>query len=310
MSLPDIAIVIPTYNRRDVLPTAIDSVLEQEHENLELIVVDDCSTDDTASYLRSITDTRIKWHRFSERRRGNAARNHGVRLSRAQLLSFLDSDDFYKPSRIADVLAVFKERPDVGAHISSFLSKTQSALTPCANPDAVFSREEFEQYLVAYCLFIGGSGITIKRGVFEEIGGFDESISRMQDRDLLLRLARVRGCATTSKINWVKNRSADSLSHQSAGQLTALNALCCRHPIIESRYPKLLRYLVAREIVQPLLNLRISEALNALREARQNERSYVRVRDLPAHYIPGKRLRRRLRKQLSPRSRTDSASPI
>jgi glycosyltransferase involved in cell wall biosynthesis len=302
MSAADIAIVIPTHNRRDVLSAAVDSVLAQDHENLELIVVDDCSTDDTPAYLNSIADSRLRWHRFAERRKGNAARNHGVRLSQAPIVSFLDSDDVYQPHRIGDVAALFAEAPAVDVHISSFVSVTRSGTTSCVNPDAVFAPGKFESYLLGGCLSLAGSGISVRRRAFDEIGGFDEGLLRMQDLDLLLRLARSHRGASTSKVNWVKNRSSDSISRQPQGQIAALDALCARHPVIEDRYPELLGYLVAREIVRPFVNFRFREALRALGEANRYARSSLRSHQVATRYVSGKRLRRKLTGELSRRS--------
>lgn len=295
---PDVAVIVPTRNRRKVLPQALGSVFAQTHRNFELIVVDDCSDDDTAAYLATISDPRFRWRRFDEWRRGSAARNHGVAMARAPILSFLDSDDRYLPDRLSSDLAFFAERPRADVRISSFTSITSSGSSPCRNPEAILDREEFERYLVGYCLHLGGSGIAIRRHAFEAVGGFDESLIRMQDRELLLRISRSRGCGSTSRINWVKTRSEDSLSHQPGGQINALAELCLRHPIIRERYPELLRYLVAREIVSPLVKARFQQAREAFVEARGNPDLGMSIGRLVPDYLVGKRHRRGIRQEI------------
>lgn len=296
--VPDVTVIVPTRNRRKVLPGALESVFAQTHKNLELIVVDDCSEDDTAGYLATIADPRFRWHRFDDWRRGSAARNHGAALSRAQILSFLDSDDRYLPDRLSSDLAFFTKHPNIDVRISSFLSVRNSDSSHAKNPEAVFSREEFQRYLVGYCLNLGSSGISIRRRAFEEIGGFDESLIRMQDRELLLRIAQTRGCASTSEINWVKIRSEDSISYQSKGQINALGELCRRHPVIRDQYPELLRYLVVREILSAVLKGRIGQARTALAEAKHNADLGASIVRLVPDYFYGKRRRRSLRGEI------------
>jgi glycosyltransferase involved in cell wall biosynthesis len=294
----DIAVVIPTRNRRAVLPRAVDSVFGQHHQNFELIVVDDCSEDDTTAYLSSITDPRLKWHRFDQWRRGNAARNHGVAMSQAPLVSFLDSDDTYLPDRLGAAVAFFASHPEVDLRLHSFMSVVGSRQVPCVNPDAILNQEDLERYLIGYCLNLGGSGITTRRQAFDEIGGFDVTILRMQDREFLLRAARTRGCALAASLDWVKNRSGDSLSHQPVGQIDALAVLSDRHSALRDRYPELFGYLVAREILQPVLGRRLRDAKAALDEARRNTQTRLSNWRLLTDYVHGKRTRRNLRKEM------------
>jgi succinoglycan biosynthesis protein ExoO len=90
---PDISIVLATYNRRQVLPRAIASVLAQGTVQFELIVVDDASDDGTAQYLATLKDPRIRVI-VAERNGGpSAARNLGLKAARAGIVAFLDSDD-------------------------------------------------------------------------------------------------------------------------------------------------------------------------------------------------------------------------
>ncbi len=166
------------------------------------------------------------------------------------------------------------------------------------NPEAFLTREDFERYLVGYCLHLGSSGISIRRSVFDETGGFDESLVRMQDREFLLRIAKSRGCASTSEMNWVKMRSEDSLSHQPEGQVRAFGELCRRHPIIPDRYPQLLRYLVAREIVSPILQGKFRQARAAFDEARADPSVNMAPARLISDYLAGKRHRRALKHEI------------
>lgn len=295
---PDIAVIVPTRNRNRVLPRAIDSVLAQTHENFELIVVDDCSEDETSDYLASVSDPRLTWHRFGEWQGGNAARNFGVQLSRAPILSFLDSDDRYQPDRLANAVNFFRENPDTDICITSYASVVGSKVIPLANADANLPREDFERYLIGYCFFLGGSGLTVRRGAFDEIGGFDTTLARMQDREFLLRAARTRGCAFTSKIDWIKLRSSDSLSSQREGRIAGLGELSRRHPVIREQYTTVFRYLIAREILALALQGKLRLAADAVSEARRNPHVGLTLKDLASDYLRGKRYRQELKREL------------
>ena len=104
---PDISVVVATYNRRQVLPRAIASVLAQGTVRFELIVVDDASRDGTPQYLASLKDPRIRVI-VAERNGGpSAVRNLGLKAARAGIVAFLDSDDAYRPHRLTVPLAAF-----------------------------------------------------------------------------------------------------------------------------------------------------------------------------------------------------------
>ena len=96
---PQVSVVIPTYNRAHILGRAIDSVLQQTHRDLELIIVDDGSSDGTAALVRGIEDPRVRY--VHQQNRGvSAARNRGIAEARAEWLAFLDSDDEWLPQKL------------------------------------------------------------------------------------------------------------------------------------------------------------------------------------------------------------------
>lgn len=97
-ALPLVSVVIPTYNRADLLPTAIDSVLGQTYERLEILVVDDGSTDHTKEVVRPYDD-RVRYI-VGEHRGPSAARNLGMRAATGEYICFLDSDDAYYPYKV------------------------------------------------------------------------------------------------------------------------------------------------------------------------------------------------------------------
>lgn len=100
MKIPNVSVIIPTYNRANIIGRAIRSVLAQTHQDLELIIVDDASDDDTQAVVESFQDDRIRYIRHEVNRRGAAARNTGIEAATGEYVAFLDSDDEWVENKL------------------------------------------------------------------------------------------------------------------------------------------------------------------------------------------------------------------
>lgn len=132
MSAPLLSVVIPTWNRAGLVSEAIESALLQREGAVEVIVVDDASTDGTADALAGRFGSRIRLLRMPERRGPGAARNAGVRVATGELLAFLDSDDLWLPGKLDAELRMFERFPDAEAVITDslgFVETTPEART-------------------------------------------------------------------------------------------------------------------------------------------------------------------------------------
>ena len=90
-----VSVVIPTYDRAELLPRAVRSVLAQTYQNMEIIIVDDGSRDNTQEVVKSFSDPRVRYVRHDTNRGVSAARNTGIKNSRGEFIGLLDSDDEY-----------------------------------------------------------------------------------------------------------------------------------------------------------------------------------------------------------------------
>ena len=109
-SSPVQSVIIPTYNRREFLADAINSVLSQTQTSLEVIVVDDCSTDSTADYVKSIADERVRYFRNEKNSGQEVSRMNGLRQARGKYITFLDDDDYYTDyDFFAKAIEIFRE---------------------------------------------------------------------------------------------------------------------------------------------------------------------------------------------------------
>lgn len=107
--MPLVSVIIPTYNRAHTLPASIDSVLCQTYDNLEVIVVDDGSTDGTEIFVRGLADSRVRYIKNSGNHGPAAARNLGVRRAEGEYVAFQDSDDEWRPDKLEKQMPLLLE---------------------------------------------------------------------------------------------------------------------------------------------------------------------------------------------------------
>ncbi len=182
---PRVSVVLPTYNRGWILEQAVESVLGQDYAHLELIVVDDGSTDGTSGLLSRFGD-RITVIR-QPNRGVSAARNTGIRAAAGELIALLDSDDTWLPGKVAAQVSFFANHPD------ALVCQTEEVWIRNGvrvNPGKRHRKESgmiFERSL-ALCL-VSPSAVMMKSSLLDQVGLFDESLPACEDYDLWLRIA-------------------------------------------------------------------------------------------------------------------------
>jgi glycosyltransferase involved in cell wall biosynthesis len=187
---PLVSVVIPTRDRLEFLRRAVDSVLAQSEPDLELIVVDDASSDGTAAYLAQLggADGRVRMVRNPHAKGGAGARNDGIRHSRGEWVAFLDDDDEWLPTKLERQLRALRGN---AAAVACSCSYTKHLHSRWAQAVVVPPRVSLQQLLAGNRL--GGASMCVcSRRVLEEIGGFDAKLKSGQDLDLWVRL-RERG---------------------------------------------------------------------------------------------------------------------
>jgi glycosyltransferase involved in cell wall biosynthesis len=185
-----ISVVIPTYNRRELLGETLASVFAQTGADFEVIVVDDGSTDGTGAYLRH-----QPVHAISLPHSGlpSVARNAGlaqVRLKpEGEYIAFLDSDDLWEPTALAELRAALARTPEAGFAFCDFVYFSEAGELPGQYLSAEHKRsgDVFES-LLETCFIIPGS-LMIRRTAIEVVGEFDPHCRMSEDWDYFLRLA-------------------------------------------------------------------------------------------------------------------------
>ena len=182
-----VSVIIPTFNRRALVLESVASACAQTGVECEIVVVDDGSTDGTASALRAQFGSRVQLVE-TPNHGVSAARNTGVAASHGDWLAFLDSDDLWMPHKLAAQLDFLRTRPD--AHIcqtEEIWVRNGVRVNPCAHHRKP-SGDIFTASL-RLCL-VSPSAVVLRRSLFEHTGGFDTSLPACEDYDLWLRIAR------------------------------------------------------------------------------------------------------------------------
>jgi len=182
--MPTVSVIIPTYNRHELVRGAIASVLTQSFSDFELIVVDDGSEDGTADVVREFPEVRY----VHQPNRGvSAARNYGVRLSAGDLIAFLDSDDLWRPQKLEQQVRFFSQRSDAQICQTEEVWLRNGVRVNPHNKHRKADGDLFARSL-ELCL-VSPSAVMMRRELFERMGGFDEDLPACEDYDLWLRIA-------------------------------------------------------------------------------------------------------------------------
>jgi glycosyltransferase involved in cell wall biosynthesis len=183
-----VSVVIPCFNAAAFLAEALRSVLQQNMEGLEVIVVDDGSIDDSVAIARSFSFVRV----IEQANLGPAAaRNRGVAQAGGRFVAFLDADDVWLPGKLASQLALLEQAPDAGVVYGDFYFWREDIRTSCTHPSefdaAVRSGWLYPEILLDSLVCIITA--VVRREVFDEIGGFDEQLRTGEDYDFWVRAA-------------------------------------------------------------------------------------------------------------------------
>ncbi|MDB5550611.1 MAG: putative glycosyltransferase YibD [Rhizobium sp.] len=185
MTKPEFSVIIPVYNRTDLLKRAMGSVLYQEFVDLEVLVIDDGSVDDIKSIVDSFSDIRIHYHRQSNQG-ASAARNAGIDRATGTYVAFLDSDDVFLPHHLAVMHAMLRNAPGSVAYCPIIATRGihGNFIKP---PRAIASSEDMATYLMCDRGFVQTSGVCLSRETAKAIRYRDDA-KFGDDTDFAVRL--------------------------------------------------------------------------------------------------------------------------
>jgi len=240
------SVIIPTYNRLELLKRAINSVLNQSFQEFEIIVIDDCSSDGTWEWLKSIENTKIKSYINDKNKGLSYNRNHGVNQSKFEYIAFLDDDDFWFKNHLSEHTKLIKRYPDAGMYCNSYSINLGNRKVDAIHDnkflnDTITEFNEFKCFKNTNAL-CAPSTVVLKKAIFNEIGGFNPKTTVLEDVEFYIKLGGKYSIVYNDivTIEYAQNIGNHlSLNHVHLKTLPDLN----KYLELENKYPYLKKWL-------------------------------------------------------------------
>lgn len=189
--MPLFSVVIPLHNKEPFIAETLSSALAQTFTDFEIIVVNDGSTDKGGDIVQSFKDARI--HYIATENQGvSAARNTGIQAAKGQLIAFLDADDLWKPNHLEALYDLYTAYPQAGMYCSRYNIRIGNGVSQ--KPAFIDLREDF-QGIVEHPFSTSmvnrvaqTSAVCVPKNVLENLGGFNENVSNMEDTELWIKI--------------------------------------------------------------------------------------------------------------------------
>jgi len=226
---PTASIILPTYNRAELIGRAIKSILSQTYQDFEIIIVDDGSTDNTEEVVRSFDDKRIKYIVNRINKGAAFARNVGIKAAMGEYIAFQDSDDEWLPLKLEKQLKAFDVSPaDVGVVYTGFwkIKDKKKYYVPfkwVKQKDGNIHKELIKGN------FVGTPAVLVKKKCFKKSGLFDENLPGLEDWELFIRLSNYYNFKYIEEPLLIAYRSVDSISAYSNALAEALEIIIIKH---------------------------------------------------------------------------------
>ncbi|WP_424968567.1 glycosyltransferase family 2 protein [Dinoroseobacter sp. S375] len=240
MSAPQVSVIIPCHNREDTVAEAVQSVLDQDFTDLDVIVVDDASTDATMDVVRAMADPRVRVSSNPGPRGPSAARNHGVALTEAPWIAFQDSDDVWMQDKLRQQMARLENSDFVAAYCGMLVkadARPETAVQARFPDPATAPLEGDILPSLTRGSYISTQMLIIRRDVFQAVGGFDEDLRALVDWELMLRVAQQGPVAFVDEDLVVQRMSDNSITRSSQKRLAAQEYVLSKHEALLARYP-------------------------------------------------------------------------
>ena len=197
---PKVSAVIATYNRADLLPRAVRSVLSQTYQDHELIIVDDCSTDKTREVVSAWTDSRILYVRHQENRHQSGAINTGIEHARGEYMAFLDDDDEWVPTKLEKQVGVFESSgPGVGL-VYGWVDEVDDSTGRTRTKYRGTMSGDLSEDLLGLKIPGPTTTLMVRTQIARDAHGFDESLTAYNDLDFLIRVSQMCEIAALPKV--------------------------------------------------------------------------------------------------------------
>ena len=194
--MPEISVIIPTYNRSHLLERAVRSVLAQIFQDFEIIIIDDASTDDTKEMVKDKFSSElnlgiIRYVKNSARMERSFSRNAGIKLARGRYIGFLDDDDIWMPKHLSSTLDFLHAEKDVGCVFSNYFQTTSDnpSVARLVITDITTGKGELYRRLCIVGKLGSPCTAVLRSTVFDKVSAFNTDLSVFEDREFFSRVA-------------------------------------------------------------------------------------------------------------------------
>lgn len=238
-----VSVIIPTHNRFKLLFRAIESVINQTYNDIEIIVVSDGSTDDTDVFMqRYLDNSRVKYISYSPARGGNYARNRGIEAAEGEYIAFLDDDDEWLPIKVERQVAMMEENHEIGLVYTGInCIYVNEGISYIFKPT---SKGDLSKKILFQNCIGSTSSVMLRRSLCRACR-FDENLQARQDFDLWINVLQAckAGVVTEPMVNYYNYRNQTQISSFTARYIQATD-------YINNKYSDLLGKLSSREYKQ------------------------------------------------------------
>lgn len=212
-----VSVIIPSFNREKYIRATIDSALSQTYENIEIVVVDDGSTDRSREILQGYGNRiRLLEHEGRANRGQSAAINLAMHASQSDYVAILDSDDLWFPTKIEKQVDFLVRNPGIGlVYVNGVVIDENGKERWKIYPEDHKERNRPGAVLVN-CYFLLPNNALLRRSIFEQVGEFDETLRSAQDHDMAIRVAEVTRLGYFDEVLFQYRTHSDSQSYRFA----------------------------------------------------------------------------------------------
>ncbi len=230
-----VSVIIPTFNRKETIKRAIESVLKQTYDNIECIIIDDGSEDGTENIIAGITSDKIRYIRLDTNHGASYARNIGIEVSKGDYIAFQDSDDFWLSTKIEIQLRYMIQKGlDVSfCRIKRITPDGKIVLFPKGN----FKDSNLTQERILSKSYASTQTLMCKRKCFD-VCKFDERLPRLQDFDLIIQLSNLYSLGYINEVLVEQYIDESSISSDSKKGIEAIELLFDKYKDEYELFPK------------------------------------------------------------------------
>ncbi|HUW84345.1 MAG TPA: GNAT family N-acetyltransferase [Phycisphaerae bacterium] len=211
MSKPVVSVLMSAYNAAPFVRAAIDSILAQTFQDLELVVVDDGSTDQTPRVLAEIDDPRVRLLRQDNAGQAKG-RNTGLEVAQGEFVTFLDADDLCDPTRVEKQLAFLRAHPDIYG-VGTWEVVVDRDGNPLEYPTLPCEPEQIRRAYAEGRMALNGMSVMVRAEVFDVVGRFREALALCQDMDMWMRVTERFDVACLPEPLYIYRRHSGAVSH-------------------------------------------------------------------------------------------------